>query len=154
SQPGTQSVNCAPVELIQKVAAHLADDAVAEPFLQHATECGRCGTLLREELQVLCGDSSEEERSEITALRTSNSQWQRDFAANLAATQRNANRSRNPFAGRTTQSWRLVVAFSAALVVCAVLGIWAWQNRTPDVTSLLARAYSESRTVELRFPDS
>ncbi len=143
-------------------------------YLEHASRCDDCGPLLREavaEVSDLNGEITEAERTLIAILDSARAEWQQRLAQQIAGTQHSA-------ADRDSAPWwkrwlaiprlavpsltvpRLAVAGTSLLAIVAV-GSWvvvhrinnynATRNQPAAAGKLLARAYTEKRTLELRI---
>ncbi len=143
-------------------------------YLEHASRCDRCGPLLREavtEVADLNGETTAAERTLIAILESARAEWQQRLAQQIAGTQHSGrDRESMPW----WQRWlavprlalprlavpRLAMAGASLLAIVAV-GSWvvvhrvnnynATRNQPAAAGRLLARAYTEKRTVELRI---
>jgi CHAT domain-containing protein/cytochrome c-type biogenesis protein CcmH/NrfG len=144
-------------------------------FLKHASQCDHCGPLLREALTEavhLNQELTEAERARITSLESASPAWQQQLARRIAGTQ-------EPFSAlysspKRQESWghaswrqkwlsvpRLAMAGASLLLVLGMgLRLALHQplyqslfhrDQAAAATELLARAYTEKRTLELRF---
>lgn len=128
----------------------------AEEALAHAAQCSHCGPRLRE-AAVIQTAPSEEELKIIPALKSAQPAWQRALAQKLSALGEgplaNGTRLHTPWkwwpASVPVRRW----ALAAALVA---LGSATWlavlHTRETSAENLLAKAYTERRTLELRIP--
>ena len=131
-------------------------------YLEHASRCDHCGPLLREavgELTDLHGELTEAERRHIATLESSRAEWQQRLAQRISETVSSAT-SREAANGRSWwqtwwQAWRVPRLALAGVSLLAVVGVGSWviiQRRSqPAAAELLARAYSQKRTMELRI---
>jgi CHAT domain-containing protein/tetratricopeptide (TPR) repeat protein len=136
------------------VAAGLESGAEARGLMTHAAHCDHCGPLLREAAETLSDEATAEEEQAIVGLRSSRQDWQREVAGKL-------NRGllpRVPADSGRFQWWRIsAVAPTWALagMVFALFVIAAWLGinlfRPPSADQLLADAYSEHRSLEVRI---
>ena len=112
-------------------------------LLAHAGKCDHCGSNLKEAVMSLPDGAIQGEEEFLKALRTSQPYWRRDFAKRLAAGERASSAWR----------WKWVAAAAAAVVVVGGLSVWylARRGSSPPLGQL-AKAYSSSRTIELRIP--
>src|SRR6266404_3585294 len=143
-------------------------------YLEHASRCDRCGPLLREavtEVADLNGETTAAERTLIAILESARAEWQQRLAQQIAGTQHSGrDRESMPW----WQRWlavprlalprlavpRLAMAGASLLAIVAV-GSWvvvhrvnnynATRNQPAAAGRLLARAYTEKRTLELRI---
>lgn len=115
----------------------------SESYLAHAALCSRCLALLRMSQELLDRVASSEEGSELANLASTSSQWQHRFAADLAQT---------PHRVRRKSWWSRFfwIGVCAAAVVLLSAVLLFHRNHPPE--QLLAEAYSQNRTFDLRMP--
>lgn len=136
------------------VAVGLAEAGRAATLLRHAAMCDHCGPLLRQAASDFAGDVTAEEEVMLARLESSRARWQRQMASKLANTQERQSAIawlRERLLPAPVPKW----AFAAGLVLLA--GASSWEllriQRRP-VDDLLAAAYTEQRTFELRIPNA
>jgi CHAT domain-containing protein len=158
--------NCLSEENWLRIATGLMDDEVAARLLSHAAACRRCGTLLKKAMQDLSEPTTAEEEEIFSRSPMSSPQWQHAMAVRLAVQSRSfemeAHQSTDtPKVGRPSSTilkvnfhwWRTIAWATASMAVLALAGSLIWlKTREPDVNELLAQAYTEQRTIELRMP--
>jgi CHAT domain-containing protein/cytochrome c-type biogenesis protein CcmH/NrfG len=129
--------------------------------IEHASRCDHCGPLLREavaDLIGLHGEITGAERNYVATLESSRVEWQQKLAQRISGTLSSAPGRK----ATTARSWwqtswvpRLAMVGVSLL---AVVGMGSWvimQRRSqPAAAELLARAYSQKRTIELRIGDA
>jgi tetratricopeptide (TPR) repeat protein len=132
--------------------SRLANDANLDALLAHAAECGKCAAHLR----LLTAEPSEEEATELAGLISASPEWQMKLAAELARTPR---QKLGPMKLGPVKMDRLKASkaylwvgsgLAATLMIGAVTFFW-WQ-RTNSPERLLAEAYTQTRTYDLRMP--
>jgi len=155
-----REVNCPEAPVWREIAGAPTPPAQTLAYVEHASRCDHCGPLLREavaELLDLKRELTEAERSEIATLKSSSPEWQQRLAQRISGIPHSAPGKKASWgAGSWWQTWlrvpRLALAGASLL---AVVGVGSWvimQNRTqPAAADLLARAYTEKRTMELRI---
>jgi CHAT domain-containing protein/tetratricopeptide (TPR) repeat protein len=135
------------------VAAGLFPEAKTKEFMKHATQCGHCGPLLRNAAETISDEATPHEEEMLATLGSAGTDWQRDMAETL----------RRSIQGRQRRtegiSWRqelfssprpaFAIAALAAVVVVGWLGVRAL--RPPSAEQLIAQAYTEHRTLEVRI---
>ena len=134
------------------LAAGLAAKPEADHLLAHAAECAACARLLREALEFLADEPTENANTQgantqdgaesafLAQLKTSAAEWREATAAKLARPPR-----------RAFPVW---LPLAAALVLVAGGALW-WSLRPgPAPETLLAKAYTEARPFEYRLPDA
>jgi tetratricopeptide (TPR) repeat protein len=171
---------CPSEDDLRQVAAGLCPDAVAAMLTHHAATCDHCGPMLRTYTEDFSDDFSPEEQAVLANLQSSSASWQKKTARQMlsAAGVRAADASaaglsagtdvgvredaraalsdRKPSAnlGRKPFFWKwILVPATAAICALVAFGIWYSQHDTPEkVEKLLAQAYTEQRTMEMRWP--
>lgn len=143
---------CPPEEEWLRVAGGLLPAGRAEKDMLHAASCDHCGPLLRNAVEDLADDA--EGQLVLDDLRSGRSEWQQDLAARLVRATRG---SRHVVRAKTWR-WKDVsllprLALAAGTLGFAALGAWLWVNvlRPASPEQLLAQAYTERRTLELRI---
>jgi tetratricopeptide (TPR) repeat protein len=116
-----------------------------EALLSHASLCTACLARLRGCQHVLSPDVSSDESEQLGKFASSTPQWQHRLAVELA---------RTPHRGKQKRMPRILIwasAVTAALLVgAASAAIWWQQQNSPE--NLLAQAYTNARTFDLRIP--
>lgn len=155
------SQECPPLERLRAVAAGIKSDEESEKVLDHAAHCDYCGPLLREATKDFASDLTSEEESVLAQLPSSQREIQRKLGRRLAAAQRPADARPRLVLPRALE--RLTAALTptrwiyaaAGLITLVAIGSWlAVRSTRPSADLLLAQAYSEQRTLELRFADA
>ena len=127
--------------------AGLADNAKVDALLAHAAECGKCAAHLR----MLTAEPSEEETAQLAGLLSTSSGWQRKLASELARTPRQTIR---PMEISRLKASRIYLwagsGLAASLLIGAVTFFWWQRANSPE--RLLAEAYTQSRSYDLRMP--
>ena len=146
--------DCPPVREWPLVVTGEIGPEKAREYLLHAAECDSCGALLRE--ATTDDEFTKEEEGLISQLKTSDPAWQKQFARELAG---KSQAQVNPAPAKVLQgrwksfpkwqTWGLAAA--AAIVIGIILYpiVTSYYSQTPD--KLLAQAYGEQRSLELRF---
>lgn len=136
-----------------------AESEKAREYLAHAADCEHCGPLLREATVDLSDEFTPDEEEMISQLKTSDPAWQKQFARELAA---KAQARVEPAPQATAkilqgrwkslskgQTWALAAAAAIVVAVIVYPIVSRYYSQTPD--KLLAQAYGEQRSLELRF---
>ncbi len=153
---GPPGDNCPPEEIWSRVAAEAIYDAAASQYISHAAQCDWCGRLLRESMEDLSEDMTAEEQAEFDKLPSAGTAWQHELAKKLAAGNRvtaaPATVRKTPARTKERFVWWPRIAFSTASFAVVVAAGWlVWHRFNPDPNKLLAQAYTEHRTMELRI---
>jgi CHAT domain-containing protein len=123
----------------------------AQEYFQHISGCNHCGALLQQAVSDLNEETTDSETKQIAALESARLEWQRRLARQIT--------------GRITSDdapiswwlrWRTVprlALVATGLVAVAIVGYrTAFQPSQLELAEkLLARAYTEQRTVPLRM---
>jgi hypothetical protein len=117
-----------------------------QQILAHAALCTGCLNRLRESQRVLLEETTSGEQASLQELASTTPQWQHRLAAELAQTPHGTGRAQHPF----RFAWSFGAGLAAALILSSIGMLW-WRN-TSAPEKLLAEAYTQSRTSELRIP--
>ena len=147
---------CPSDEEWMNLAAGLVNESESERMLDHAASCDHCGPLLRVAAADLAVQPTPEEDLILNTLASSHGEWQKRIAKRLARTMPTIpNQKPNTLAfWLKIGSLRPRLALSA--VVILLIGFattWFFRSRSgTNVDRLLAEAYTQQRTLELRIP--
>jgi CHAT domain-containing protein/cytochrome c-type biogenesis protein CcmH/NrfG len=134
-----------------RVAAGLLSDSQTRELMKHAAQCGHCGPLLKNAAEAVVDEATPSEEALLASLQSARPEWRK----NMAATLRYSVRDRQP----KSSWWKAVFVSPApayalagivAVAALAWIGVRAW--RPPSAEQLLAQAYTEHRTLEVRIP--
>jgi CHAT domain-containing protein/cytochrome c-type biogenesis protein CcmH/NrfG len=132
------------------VAAGLLPEAKARELMKHAAQCGHCRPLLKNAAETLADEATASEETLLASLRSVRPEWQRSMASTLR---------RNVLDRRQKPWWRAMFRWPTpayALVGIAAVAVVTWIGvrtlRPMSANELLAQAYSERRTIEVRIP--
>jgi CHAT domain-containing protein/tetratricopeptide (TPR) repeat protein len=132
-----------------QIAAGLLSDLETRELMSHAAQCGHCGPLLRSAVETLSDETTQEEEKIMADLSSARPEWQSRIARRLhaAATATRAQR----ISWLSGFHWRPV--YVGVGTVGIVMAVWFGVRvlRTPSVNQLLAEAYSQHRTLEVRI---
>jgi CHAT domain-containing protein len=161
SEAASRRADCPALEVWREIAGGVtaADETLVH--IEHASRCDHCGPLLRTamtEFTELNGQLSEAERIYISALDSANVEWQQGLARRIAKNVRaqshfEAERESVPLWRVKWMSVPRLAIAGAALIAVVAGGSWfTIQRHQPAAAErLLASAYSERRTLELRI---
>jgi CHAT domain-containing protein/tetratricopeptide (TPR) repeat protein len=139
------------------VAAGLIPEEKAKALMNHSAKCGHCGPLLKNAVEALAREATPDEEAVLKSAESAQPEWQRRMARALRATLQESRRNARPNGARLF-SWQRFVSLRLASAVAAMLviafGGWLGYRRirTASVEQLLAEAYTEHRTLEVRIP--
>jgi CHAT domain-containing protein/tetratricopeptide (TPR) repeat protein len=123
-------------------------------YIEHASRCSSCGQLLRQAIVDLNGLSqglSEAEKKYIATLESSNPEWRQRLACRITGTLPSDRKSARGLS-RWLGSPRLAIAGVSLLgIIIAASWILVRRYQPPNAERLLARAYTQTRTLELRI---
>ncbi len=155
-----RSGDCPQATVWREIAAGLPQSEETLAYIGHASHCDHCAPLLREavlEFALLNRELTEDERKQIASLESAGTQWQEKLARRITLTSPSElNQEPAPWWQNRLSLPRLVLA-SASLIV--VVGVGSWivfhqiqlRHQPAAAESLLARAYTKKRTIELRI---
>jgi CHAT domain-containing protein/cytochrome c-type biogenesis protein CcmH/NrfG len=134
-----------------EVATGLLPEAKTRELMKHAAQCGHCGPLLRDVAEALVDEATPSEEALLASLKSARPEWRKTMAATLRDSAREGQ--------QRTSWWRALFAWPTpayAFAGIAAIAIVAWIGvRTlhpPSADQLLAEAYTERRTFEVRIP--
>jgi CHAT domain-containing protein/cytochrome c-type biogenesis protein CcmH/NrfG len=155
-QSPSRRIDCPGPDIWREIAGGFTPPDATLAGIDHASRCDHCGPLLRgavSELSILNGEITDAERKQIANLESARADWQQDLARQITAPQRSKLRRESaPWLRRWLAVPRLAIAGASLL---AVVGVGSWivihRNQPATANVLLARAYTEKRTLELRI---
>lgn len=156
TSPGERSAGCPSSVALYELAGGQIYEEEAEALIKHIVDCDNCSAEFRQATTDLDSEPTMEETALVLALKTSRPDWQIAFAHKLAESfelRQESHLAKSPtLVPRRFQ--RLVWALGAATAILAVLFVVAmmWHSSPQYAANLLASAYSEQRTMELRIP--
>jgi CHAT domain-containing protein/tetratricopeptide (TPR) repeat protein len=133
------------------VAAGLLPEVKTRELMKHVAECGHCGPLLKNAVETLADDVTPSEETLLASLTSTRPEWQRNMAATLQGSAER--RQQKPSWWRTMFAWP-TPTYAFVGIAAAVLVAWVGMRtlRPPSAERLLAQAYTERRTLEVRIP--
>jgi CHAT domain-containing protein/tetratricopeptide (TPR) repeat protein len=150
--------DCPSAETLRTLAAQLLPSNEAHRILGHVVDCQSCAYAFRKTVEELGDEDTVEEEAFLGALQSRKPEWQKDLATRLAATAKASIRNTPEPVSITFKSWlssaklRFVYASAAAAVLVIAFGVWSYRKlHESSVDQLLAQAYAEQRTLELRI---
>jgi CHAT domain-containing protein/cytochrome c-type biogenesis protein CcmH/NrfG len=164
----TKGPQCPQDDVWLDIAAGFANQD-SEKYLSHAAECDHCGPLLRQAKDDFTDDLTPEEALHVASLPSAKTDWQRRLAQSLGvAPEDTASEDAVPEvttreaaeSTRLTPAWHakrfpwklpvLALAAIALTVIAVSLGLRLLREASVD--QLLATAYTQRRTLEVRLP--
>ena len=141
---------CPPEETLQELAAGIAPPDTAEATTEHAAHCNFCGPRLSRYLREFSDPVEEEDAAILKQLETSKAKWQKKFVReNIAGAE--ARPKWSLFGGL----WPKMAIAGAGVAIAAVMFIYLRPaDELRQAQKLVASAYSERRTTEMRFPSA
>jgi CHAT domain-containing protein len=134
-----------------EVAAGLLPEAKTRERMKHAAQCGHCGPLVRNAAEALMDEATPSEEALLASLQSARPEWRKNLAATLHDSVRDR-QAKSPW-------WKAIFvwpapayAFAGIIAVAAAAWIGMWALRPPSAEQLLAQAYTERRTIEVRIP--
>lgn len=142
--------DCLDEDVLRDVAAGISAGKDTTNVLEHIAECGRCGPILRMFTEDFSDELTADDKVVLGGMKSSSPDWQQDLAKRLGA---NAEGVRLDIKQKPFR-WQWVLApVAVATCVLIAFAVRYWQRETPErVEKLLAQAYTENRTTEMRLP--
>ena len=150
--------DCPSEDDLRNVAAGIYTDPKAAQLKAHAATCGHCGPLLQEYIEDFSDESSPEEQAFLAQLRTSSPEFREQKAREMFEREilKKKPAIQEPVPAinwRRFFSWKWIMVPALPAVVLIAVGIWYLQRDTPEKAGvLLAKSYTEKRTMEMRWP--
>jgi CHAT domain-containing protein/tetratricopeptide (TPR) repeat protein len=146
--------NCPDESEWARIAAGLVEEAEAKERMKHAAQCGHCGPLLRVAAKTLSDETSPDEEAVLANLSSASSDWQAQMAETLRSGRRprRVSQSAPPFWKNLLYSPRFAFAAGAIVTVVVAGLIGVRLLRPASAEQLLAQAYTERRTIDVRIP--
>jgi len=148
---------CPPAEHWSFLAAGVLPSAEAETLHRHAAACPACSRRLREGQEDLQADLTAAERLTVAGLASSREEWQAVLSRRLLEQARSLQSPSQARAAVQSHAFawagagRPWLRAAVLLVACAAGWFWWTQHREVSTPTLLARAYAQQRTLQLRF---
>lgn len=144
---------CFPDDEWIKVAAGLLPEGEIRNRLNHAAQCGHCGPLLKEAAATLSSEVTSNEEELLASLESARPGWQRTMASTLQSniSDKQLRAERTPWLQRF--SWHSRLGFAVLAMAFVLVTVWGSLRliRPPSAEQLLANAYTEHRTLEIRI---
>ena len=163
ARPGQRQADCPDAAVWRDMAGGLTPPEATLICVEHASWCDYCGPLLRRAVAgviELKGEITDAERKHIASLESAGEAWQHTLARRITGAPRPVPEPKKwwgwlPKPGmaglRFGPRWAL-----AGLALTATVAVGSWlliqRNQPSAADELLARAYTEKRTLELRIP--
>ena len=151
--------DCPTADSLRDLAAGLSTSADTPRLIQHAAQCPHCGPILRAYTEDFSDDLSPEDQALLSQLKSSTPEWQKKMAQQMAGAVSSTPSTTSIPSTKSASLFRLPslkwVLAPVALAATAVIAFFIWnaQRDTPQkVERLLAQAYTEQRTMEMRIP--
>lgn len=152
------SKDCPREKEIVELAAGILQPTRSKELLDHVTSCDFCGPILRRAVEDFDEHISSEESTLLAGLQSGNKSWQGNLAARLTGTTSSSasSQSPRPISGGVSTNflgWSRWLLAGTAVILVAISSWWLLRDRElRHVNSLIAQAYTERRTIELRLP--
>jgi len=132
-------------------AAGLLPETETRELMKHAAQCGHCGPLLKNAVETLADEVTPREETLLASLSSARPEWQKNMGATLRGSAEG--RQYEPSWWRGIFAWPSpAYAFAGFAAVALVAWIGVRTLRPPSAERLLAQAYTEHRTLEVRIP--
>ena len=146
--------NCADESEWARIAAGLVEEAEAKERMKHAAQCDHCGPLLKVAAETLSDETSPEEEAVLANLSSARLDWQGQMAETLRTEGRPQRVSQSALSFWRTLFYWPRFGFAAGALVAVVVAGWIGVPllRPASAEQLLAQAYAERRTIDVRIP--
>jgi tetratricopeptide (TPR) repeat protein len=149
---GTADPGCPSEQQWMEFAAGLHSPAETQERFEHAGSCGCCSARLQQASDQFADDVSDEEQTVLDGLASTNPSWQKDLARQMQAAVSRTNPASPEKAGwGRVHFLRSGIAMASAALVLSAIGWFTYLRPSRSVNRLLALAYSEQRTTDLRM---
>jgi tetratricopeptide (TPR) repeat protein len=140
-----------------EVAAGLYPDAKTRELMKHAAQCGYCGPLLESAGEMLADETTPSEQKLLASLPSARPGWPKSMAETLrsraGAKENNRKHKEGAQWWQAFFSWPRPALALAGISVAVVAGwLGSWMIHSPSAEQLLAQAYTDHRTLEVRIP--
>ena len=149
-KPSERSQDCPDEKTLYELAGGILDVQQQEEILKHVVDCNYCAPILRRASEDLADDILPEERALLGKLKSAEPSWQRTMARRLSSTR--------TVVVHGLRFWQILFSQRGLLIAggfTVLIGVLTWIGllllRPTDPDQLLARAYSEKRTIEMRI---
>lgn len=133
-----------------EVVAGLLSESKTSALVNHASQCPYCGPRLEKAAETLSDEATPAEMEVLSQLKNAQPKWPKQ----MVLTMKKKYQPEHPLAGGRAyfRLPKLVFAAAAAATVALAGGLALTVFSPVPVEQLLAQAYTEKRTVELRIP--
>lgn len=148
-------MNCPDERVWFDVAAGTLSSDDSLRYVQHAVECEACGHRLKSATRMFQEELTPEEEKKLQALPSAGPRQQKKLADQLVQASNGRSSQAQAIAGKRKRSFWWPVSFSLTGLAAAVAVIVFFalpRNSPAEVQKLLAQAYTEDRTIEMRIP--
>lgn len=152
------TIDCPSEHVLSELAAGILSHEETENLLSHVSQCGHCGPVFRQAVEIFRAEVTPDESSTIRSLKSGAPEWQKGMANRLGAeVSKSVPASPQPVRPRylktpfSTIRWHYALAAILIIVLLAIGGREIWFSRPSYTERLLAQAYSERRNMEVRI---
>lgn len=139
---------CPAEEALQELAAGIGPSEMVEATTEHAAHCDFCGPLLARYMREFSDSLEAEDTALLAQLESSKPGWQKKFVRKYVV------------ADKPKQGWSLFAGFwpklatAAVAAVAVAFGLYGFlrHDDLSQAQKLVASAYGERRTIEMRLP--
>ena len=139
-----------------ELASGIVSQEKAAQYIRHAASCASCTDELLHAFDAL-GTNEPPSHDLQQLLTTATPEWQKRFAANIAANKSSIRPIAQPISSGSGRSWRLLfprwayAAIAAVVLLAAGIGLY-FRLHSDSSETLIQEAYAQQRTVEMRIP--
>jgi CHAT domain-containing protein len=134
-------------------AAGLLPKAKTTELMNHAAQCGHCGPLLRNAAETLADETTPQEEEFVASLSSAQPWWQKNMVEKLQRGIQARGNTEVKNWWRALFPWPRPVFAIAGIAFAVAAGVLALRFLRPlSANQLLALAYTQNRTLEVRIP--
>jgi CHAT domain-containing protein/tetratricopeptide (TPR) repeat protein len=134
-------------------AAGMLPEARTRELMKHAAQCGYCGPLLRTAAESLSDEATPSEEEVLASLSSARPEWQKDMARKLTGSIQDSQLHTQGISWWQSLFSRPRLTFAVAALAVVAVASWLGMRalRSQSAERLLAEAYTEHRTLEMRI---
>ena len=133
------------------LAAGLLSESRAKDLMRHAAQCDHCGPLLKTAAETFADEATPGEETALASLPSASPAWRQNLVAILRDHVPNRHEKRRWWQGLFS-STTTAYAFAGVAAIALITWIGLRTFHAPSADQLLAQAYTERRTLEVRIP--
>ena len=151
---GERSSACPQRRELMELALGTTTGRKEEQVMEHVVGCDYCGPLFRQDVATFSDAVVHLEEAFTAGLDSARPEWRMEMALKLSRSARTVSTKRVQRWGLLSVfSWPQLVFGTATVLVVLLMSWWGFRSSRPaSANELLAEAYTEHRTLEVRIP--